>query len=243
MHQTYTTRRNAGNSFARNHNTVRHTKRNLGSISQIVIVSMLTLIFGLIYVAESTKATSFDYEISKVEDEITEMNAKKDDLAVEKARSSRLETVNQVKQAYYGVLLAKEANKVYKDVYDNAVANCELTEKKYNVSRASELDLARAKTAVANAVPNLYDSDNAIALALWQLKAVMGIGLDENIDVADSLLCYGGGLEYKAGDLSLENNSTMRQLELQAEQIAQKLKVKFWGLANLRPGGVEVSRR
>ena len=29
----------------------------------------------------------------------------------------------------------------------------------------------------------------------------------------------------------------------QAEQIAQKLKVKFWGLANLRPGGVEVSRR
>ena len=86
MQQTYTTRRNAGNSFARNHNTVRHTKRSLGSISQIVIVSMLTLIFGLIYVAESTKATSFDYEISKVEDEITEMNAKKDDLAVEKAR-------------------------------------------------------------------------------------------------------------------------------------------------------------
>ncbi len=153
------------------------------------------------------------------------------ELAVEKARSSRLETVNQVKQAYYGVLLAKEANKVYKDVYDNAVANCELTEKKYNVSRASELDLARAKTAVANAVPNLYDSDNAIALALWQLKAVMGIGLDENIDVADSLLCYGGGLEYKAGDLSLENNSTMRQLELQAEQIAASIKVQQY--ANL----------
>ena len=33
---------------------------------------------------------------------------------------------------------------------------------------------------------------------------------------------------------------TIRQ---QAEQMAQKLKVKFWGLANLRPGGVEVSRR
>jgi hypothetical protein len=47
---------------------------------------MLTLIFGLIYVAESTKATSFDYEISSVETEITEMSAKLDDLAVEKAR-------------------------------------------------------------------------------------------------------------------------------------------------------------
>ena len=85
--QTYVSRRGiTSNSFARNRNTVRHTKRSLGSISQIVIVGMLTLVFGLIYVAEGTKATSFDYELSSVESEITELNAKKDDLAVEKAR-------------------------------------------------------------------------------------------------------------------------------------------------------------
>ena len=85
--QTYVSRRQPiASGFARNHNTVRHTKRNLGSISQIVIVGMLTLIFGLVYVAESTKATSFDYELSGVESEITEMNTKKEDLAVEKAR-------------------------------------------------------------------------------------------------------------------------------------------------------------
>lgn len=90
--QTYTTRRSPENSFARNRNTVRHTRKSLGSISQIVIVSMLTLVFGLIYVAEGTKATSFDYEISAVESEITEMNAKKDDLAVEKARLNSVAT-------------------------------------------------------------------------------------------------------------------------------------------------------
>lgn len=93
MQQTYTTRRSSSsNTFARNRNTVRHTKRSLGSISQIVIVSMLTLVFGLIYVAEGTKATSFDYEISSVESEITEMNARKDDLAVEKARLNSVAT-------------------------------------------------------------------------------------------------------------------------------------------------------
>ena len=87
QNQTYTTRRmNTTTSFVRNRNTVRHAKKSLGSISQIVIVSMLTLVFGLIYVAEGTKATSFDYEISSVEYEISEMNAKKEDLAVEKAR-------------------------------------------------------------------------------------------------------------------------------------------------------------
>lgn len=86
MQYQYVTRRATTTTFVRNRNTVRHTKRSLGSISQIVIVSMLTLVFGLIYVAEGSKATSFDYEISSVESEISEMNAKKDDLAVEKAR-------------------------------------------------------------------------------------------------------------------------------------------------------------
>ena len=85
--QIYTTRRATSSvTFARNRNIVRHSVRSLGSISQIVIVSMITLVFGLIYVAEGTKATSFDYEISSVESEITEMNAKKEDLNVEKAR-------------------------------------------------------------------------------------------------------------------------------------------------------------
>ena len=86
--QIYTTRRATVSSvsFMRTRNTVRHTVKGLGSISQIVIVSMITLVFGLIYVAEGTKATTYDYKISEVETEIAEMTAKKEDLAVEKAR-------------------------------------------------------------------------------------------------------------------------------------------------------------
>ena len=91
LNQTYVTRRSSSN-FARGRNTVRHTRKGLGSISQIVIVSLITLVFGLIYVAEGTKATSFDYEISAVESEITEMTARRDDLAVEKARLNSVAT-------------------------------------------------------------------------------------------------------------------------------------------------------
>ena len=80
-------------SFVRNCNTVRHTAKNLGSISQVVIVSMITLVFGLIYIAEGTKATGYDYEISSVNDEITELMAKKEDLAVEKARLTSVEAI------------------------------------------------------------------------------------------------------------------------------------------------------
>lgn len=149
------------------------------------------------------------------------------ELAVEKARGSRLQMVTQVKQAYYAVLLAKEARNVYRSVYDNAVANCERTQQKYNASKASELDLARAKTAVANAIPNLYDSENAVYLTLWQLKALMGVDLDLNIDVAESLQDYAGDLQDMIPeDFDLSENSTLRQLEIQAGQLANTVRMQ-----------------
>ena len=57
-----------------------------------MLLLALLLVFGLIYVAEGTKATGFDYELSNVESEIIEMNARKDDLAVEKARLTSIAT-------------------------------------------------------------------------------------------------------------------------------------------------------
>ena len=56
------------------------------------IISLITLVFGLIYAAEGTKATSIDYEISAVESEISDLNARRDDLAVEKARLTSVAT-------------------------------------------------------------------------------------------------------------------------------------------------------
>ena len=149
------------------------------------------------------------------------------ELAVEKARSSRLETVTQVKKAFFTVLLAKEAAAVYKSVYDNAMENLKLTEQKYNAQRASELDLTRAKTAVANAVPNVYDSENAVDIGLWQLKAVMGVALDSDIDVAGSLTDYADAMltdPRPAEDLS--GNSTLRQLDIQARQLASSIQMQ-----------------
>lgn len=152
------------------------------------------------------------------------------ELAVEAARSSRLEMVNQVKQAYFACLLAKEAFEVYKSVYENALENYRLTEMKYNAKRASELELTRAKTTLANAIPDVYNAESSVILSLWQLKAVMGVDLDENIDVSEKLQDYAdrmlGDLAASNDSLSLEYNSTMRQLAIQAEQLADNIKMQ-----------------
>ena len=78
--------RESSSTWVRNRNTVRHTPKTLGSVSQTVILGVLVLVVGLIYVTQGTKATSYDYELSKVEGEIAELQAKKEDLAVEKAK-------------------------------------------------------------------------------------------------------------------------------------------------------------
>lgn len=159
------------------------------------------------------------------------------ELSVEKARSSRLETVTQVKQAYFSCLLARDAAAVYAGVYNNAMENLKLTQQKYNAQKASELDLARAKTAVANAMPNLYDSQSAVAIALWQLKAVMGVNLDEDIDVSGNLSDYSSQMYLGSQDVQnrdLGNNSTLRQLEIQARQLADAIKMqKYASLPSL----------
>ncbi len=150
------------------------------------------------------------------------------ELAVEKARSSRLEMVSQVKKAFYSCLLAKESYAVYKEVYDNAEANYERTKLKYDAQKASDLDLARSATTLANAVPNVYDAANSVALSLWQLKAVMGVDLDEDIDVAGELYDYASDMSalYSEADLSLEGNSSLRQLAIQAEQLASTVRMQ-----------------
>ena len=151
------------------------------------------------------------------------------ELAIEKARSSKLETITQVKQAYFSTLLAKEAFNVYKQVYENALSNYNETENKVKVQKASEMDLLRAKTTVANAIPNVYNAESNIALSLWQLKAVMGVELDLNIDVTGHLDDYSEQMFrdiHENDDMNLSQNSTMKQLEIQSEQLAQMVKLK-----------------
>ena len=158
-----------------------------------------------------------------------EISGQQVELAVEQARSSRLDMVTQVKQAFYAVLLAKEALSVYRSVYDNSLQNLAQTEMRYNAQKASELEYTRAKATAANAIPNVFNAESSVILALWQLKAVMGVDLDMPIDVAGTLSEYSGGMGYDIAledSASLDRNSTLRQLAIQAEQLATTVKMQ-----------------
>lgn len=149
------------------------------------------------------------------------------ELAVEKARSSRLDMVEQVATAYYSALMAKESLALYKRVYDNAVENNKNVKKKYDVGSVSEYDLITSNVSVQNAIPNVFEAENSVTLTLWQLKALLGIDLQKNIDVAGSLMDYEAAMSYgyDLAQLNLEDNSTMKQFDIQEQQLQKALKL------------------
>ena len=150
------------------------------------------------------------------------------ELAVEKARSSRQDMVEQVTKAYYSVLLAKESLAVYKSVYDNAVKNNKNVKMRYDVGSVSEYDMIRSNVSVQNAEPNVFEAENSVMLTLWQLKALLGLDLQMEIDVEGTLMDYKSAMDeaYSLSQLDLTDNTTMKQLELQEQMLDKALQIK-----------------
>ena len=86
--------------FSRNRNTVKFAgSRKLGSLTLAGVFFALLLNLGLIYVDQSAKATNFDYKLSGLSTQIDDLEAKKGDLAVERARLISIANSNNSKVA------------------------------------------------------------------------------------------------------------------------------------------------
>ena len=149
------------------------------------------------------------------------------ELAVEQARSSRIDMIEQVSKAFYQVLLAKDSYEVYKRVYDNAVENHKIVEKKYTLGAVSEYDFIRSKVSVSNAEPNVFEAENSIIVALWQMKALLGLDLDKKIDCAGKLADFEDAMSARIETpTTLANNSAMRQFDIQERMLNQTLRMQ-----------------
>ena len=104
------------------------------------------------------------------------------ELAVEKARSSKLDLVNQVTKAYYQLLLAQDSYKVLLQSYAQAEANYEVVKAKYEQGTVSEYDKIRADVQVRSLKPSVVSAGNGVNLARLQLQVLMG--MDTEVEIA-----------------------------------------------------------
>lgn len=161
---------------------------------------------------------------------------------LEAARSSRLELVNQVNQAYYALMLAISSREVIQQNYDIAKYNADVYRKMFEQGTASEYDVLRSEVQVKNVEPSLLDADIAVKQCQLQLNVLMGIddalNLYPNLSMEDMQKdMYGYLLESK----SLADNSSLRSLELQQKMARQNVTMKKFDWLPTLAGSFNIS--
>ena len=160
---------------------------------------------------------------------------------MEKARASRIDLVNQVKNAYYSLLLANDSKRVIEENHETAKLNADIFAKKFELGTASEYDMLRANVAVTNLEPSILEAENSINQLKLQLKLLMGMDARLNITPSQTLDDFKGNMyEHALVDTSLVNNTAMKSLDLQTDYLQKALEVQkasWWptlsGSANL----------
>lgn len=90
--QYYVSRRQK--NWSRNQNTTRfESSVRLGPVAHTVLVALMIIVLGLIYVTQATRTTGYDYEAQKIDSKISEYTEQKNELEVESARLTALETI------------------------------------------------------------------------------------------------------------------------------------------------------
>ena len=150
------------------------------------------------------------------------------ELAVEKSRSSKIELANQVKQAFYGVLLAQDSYRVYKKTFDTESEVLQDIQYKFDQGLVAEYDLITASVRLQNIIPEMLQTKNSVQLAILRLKALMGLSLEVPLGITGSLDNYENEMyaELLDVDLSLVNNSDLRQIDLQVDQLKKVLELR-----------------
>lgn len=146
------------------------------------------------------------------------------ELALEKARSSRLDLINQVTKAYYQLMLTQDSYEVLKRSYALAEENYNVVNSRFEQGLVSEYDKISAEVQMRNVKPSVVSAENGVRLSKIQLKVLMGITEDIDVVVSEKLNSYENMVftnQLDNDNFGLENNSTMRQFALN-DQMLQK---------------------
>lgn len=148
--------------------------------------------------------------------------------AMEDARASRLDLVNNINKAYYSLLLADASRNVIKANYDIAKMNAEIYQKQFEQGTASEYDVLRSSVQVSNVEPELLQADIAVKQASLMLKILMG--MDHEVTVMPNITLKDMQREmygYHLGtERDLSQNTSLRTLDIQTKMLKQSLTAK-----------------
>ena len=141
-------------------------------------------------------------------------------LAMEQARASRINLINQVKKAYFSLLLAQDSYDVLKLTYETDSINLQNIRNRFNQGVVAEYDVITAEVRLKSLIPSILQAENMRKIAEMQLNMLMGIDGEIPLKVTGSLDEYEATMSdvIIPADTSLMQNSDIKQFDLQAKQ-------------------------
>ncbi len=138
------------------------------------------------------------------------------EIAEENVINSELEITNQVKEAYYNILLANELEELGELNLDLSSQNLSNAQSLFDAGLVSEYDLLKAKVQYQNVIPAVTEVKNQHTLAKNALKILLGMEISRSIEIEDSLELKNLYIpEFEEGlQILFENNRLLKQLEL-----------------------------
>ena len=147
-------------------------------------------------------------------------------LAVEQARASKQDLVNQVTKAFYQMLLAQDSYAVLEKSYAQSEANFNIVKAKFEQGKVSEYDKISAEVQMRNLQPSVISARNAVELSRLQLVVLMNIEPEINIVLDGNLADYEESVfagVLTADDNSLQNNTSLQQMDMNTRMLQQTL--------------------
>ena len=157
------------------------------------------------------------------------------ELALEEARSSKVSTIASVRKAFYSLLATRESYNVYQTIYKLSKENYDLTCNMYKQGLSPEIDTLKAYADLVAVEPNIIMLRNTLPVLEKQLKVLMGVDIDEPIRFEGNLRDYEAKLFSdlmilkEESNNDLEDNTTLKQLDIQKSQLELAEKINKLG--------------
>jgi outer membrane protein TolC len=150
-------------------------------------------------------------------------------LAVEKARASKITLRNEVTKAYCTALLAQDAYTALSEGFALAEESYRQAKNRYEVGMAAEYDYISAEVQMTNLLPNLLQAENGIEQAKMYLKILMSVDVLQPLAIAGTLADYkqeAAGTTPPSVLFALDNNTDLKQLDIQQRQLDRSLSLQ-----------------
>ena len=133
----------------------------------------------------------------------------------EELKVAQRDTIRQVKQMYYAVLLAKKMVEIQRETLNLSKQYLKTIEAKYKQGLSSDLELLRQRVEVSNNEPALTKAENSYEETLLKFKNLLGMEPDADIELSGDLQCgttiYSSPVElYKT---ALENRAEYKDMK------------------------------